>query len=37
MSQHIEQKAHKHIVFPNGDKKDLKILIGNFKVEFIKI
>ena len=34
LEQYIKQKAHKQIIFPNGDRRDLKLLIGNFNVEF---
>lgn len=34
LEQYVEQKARKQIVFPNGDKRTIKVLIGNFKVEF---
>ncbi len=33
LEQYILQKAHKQIVFPYGDRKDLKQLIGTFIVE----
>lgn len=33
LEQYIQQKAHKSIAFPKGNRKDLKLLIGNFDVE----
>lgn len=36
LEQYIEQKAHKQIIFPNGNRRELRILIGNFNVEFCK-
>lgn len=33
LEQYIQQKAHKQIIFPKGNKRDLKMLIGNFNVE----
>ena len=34
LEQYIMQKTHRKIVFPNGHKSDMKLLIGSFNVEF---
>ena len=36
LEQYIEQKAHKKIAFPIGDKSERKAMIGRFRVELTK-